>query len=1037
MLAFFGQLLQAQESNFQFEQLTIEHGLPSNSVNAIQQDSQGFLWFGTLDGLARYDGTGFKVFTHDPSDSTTISHNRILTIMEDASHTLWIGTRDGLNRFDRHTEKFIRYLPDREDATKMNYPVVYTIFEDHSGKLWIGNFSRDGGLFRFDRQTETFTGYFHDPNDPNSLSHNSIRWILQDDAGRLWICIQSFGLTRFDPQTEMFTRYAHDPEDPHSIGDDRVWHGIKDKAGNLWFATFGGGMCRYDPEIDGFIRYQHDPRNHNSLYSNYIHTLFLDSQGMIWISNAVLSRFDPVTETFTHFRFSNKQRNWRSFYVPFAIVEDNAHNLWVGTRGSGAFKIDLKPKRFSHYKHDPENSNSLSANNVSLIYEDQNGILWVATRENGLDRFDPKTETFAHFKHDPNVSSSLSNNMVTAIHMDRSGTLWVGTQVGLNRLNPHMNGFTRYRQDPDKPQTLSHDGVETIYEDRSGTLWVGTAAGGVNKLNRENEMFFHFKPKPDASLAENPLYNRIYRIHEDRFGNFWVDGFLRLYLFDRQSGVFTAFKESADEWPIFGGTFFEDRSGNIWGGERGLNKADITTRRFRRHKLIGSDNHIIDDHVDSIYEDSHGLLWCGSAMLHLFDPEKGEFVASLSEKDGLLSSRVLKILPDDQSRLWLLTPKGISIFDENKSIGEQFTNLGVEEGIVNFTYTGRAFIKTKNGEIYWGGSNGLYRFYPDVTNTNPNLPPVRLTEFRIFNQVAELDTAISEIRTVHLEHDQNFFSLSFAALDFTNSKQNRYAYKLEGFDSNWIDTGNSHAANYTNVPPGEYTFRVKGSNNDGVWNEQGARLQIIIRPPWWRTWWAYTLYILVGVIAFVVVRRFELNRQRLKEEVQLEHQHAENLAEVDRMKSRFFANISHEFRTPLTLIRGPVKQLLQGTFKGNLKEQYRMILRNSHRLLRLINQLLDLSKLEADGMPLKARPENIVALTKGLTMSFESLAKRKGIDLSFVVDNKIAASKSKRAEAEITTYVDRDMYEKIITNLLSNAFKFTRKGGKVSVTVGL
>jgi ligand-binding sensor domain-containing protein/signal transduction histidine kinase len=868
----------AQSPNFQFEQLTIADGLPHNTVRCIMQDSQGFLWFGTPNGLARYDGYSFKVYKHDPDDSTSISHSFVYTIFEDQDQTLWIGTEHGLSKFDRRTEKFTRFLTNRGDSTGMIGRAIMAIHEDRSGNLWFGNWdghrSPLGGLFRLDKQTGEIKRYCHDPQNSNSLSNNAVRCIEEDNVGNLWIGTQIHGLNRFDPKTETFTRYRHDPQNPASISHDFVLYGLKDRDGNLWASTFGGGVNRYDPVTDGFIRYQHDPLNPNSINDDLVSDVFQDSFGAIWISNGALSRFDPSTKSFKHFRFAADQKNWDSGFAAWTICEDRSHNLWVGTRSSGAFKIDLKPQRFTHYRHDPKNANSLSADAIQQIFEDDQGMMWIATQQQGLSRFDAANDQFVHFKHDPGNARSLSSNTMRTISQDRSGALWIGTSGGLNRFDHERRNFTRYLHDPANPTSLSNNTVMGIFEDRRGALWIGTWGGGLNRFDRRTGKFDHFEPVDPTGDPYSP-FKVFIALYEDQHDNLWAASFYDLFLFDRAAGRFIHVDSPAGDDPTWASYFFVDHNGGIWGRHAGLLRLDVEQRSFKRYRPRPNPN--FDRAFDftynlgyTIYEDERGYLWLASIYgLHKFDPRSEQYVAHYYEKDGLPSNWVHKILSDERGRQWVLTDGGLAIFDENAAPGKQFTLLGPSEGVINSYLSPEAFIKTKSGEIYWGGNNGIYRFYPEITGSNPDPPVLRLTEFRMFNQPVRLDTAISEIKTIHLRHDQNFFSLAFSALDFTNSRQNQYAYQLQGLDPDWVEAGNKHEANYTHVPPGGYVFRVKGSNNDGVWNEEGASVQIIITPPFWQTWW-FRMALAFAVIAFLaalynyrVSKLLEIERTRL------------------------------------------------------------------------------------------------------------------------------------------------------------------------------
>ena len=861
--------------NFAFEQLTIAHGLPHNTVRCILQDSQGFLWFGTADGLARYDGYHFKVYRHDLADSTTISNNKILVICEDRFHDLWIGTYNGLNRFDRSTETFTRYIQGPEEPSGTNAHEVWAIHEDRTGNLWVGYWAGDylpwGGLYKLDRDTGKFTPYRYDPYNPNSMSHNAIRCIVEDDAGVLWVGTETEGLNKFDPKTETFVRYRHDPKVLHSLGDNRVWDGLRDREGNLWFATIGGGLNKHDPSRDSFIRYIPDPNNAAGSYLFDACKIYQDTKGMIWLSNGVLSRFDPATASFTHFRFSLNQNDWLSNYHPFAIQEDNAGNLWVGTRGSGVFKVDLKPQRFTHYRHTPENPNSPSDDDIRLIFEDAKGAIWIATRDDGLSRLDPQTGQFTNFKHDPHDTRSLSSDVVYAICEDRSGNIWIGTQKGLNRFDPQQGKFTDYGNNPTNRRSLRHEAINVLFVDHADTIWIGMAGeGGFGKFDWRTATFRRYDPLP-----VNKGHYYVDRFFEDRQGNLWIGAAGRQFLFDRRTGQSRIVKADYRGWG-WGRRLLEDQNGTIWGWYRSLYKLDVNDLRFIHFFLLEpagmnrTGKIAFYNQVQFAHVDAKNKIWCGTLHgSYQFDPQQERVTARYYEKDGLQSNLISKIVADNTDRLWLLTGGGVSIFDENAPPGAQFTNLGSDDGIINSPSAPEAFIRTRNGEIYWGGTNGIYRFYPEVQATNPHRPRIQLTDFRKFNQPVKLDSSISTTRALHLSHDENFFSLSYSALDFTNPKQNQYAYKLEGFDQDWIKAGNLHEASYTNVPPGQYTSRVKGSNNDGIWNEEGTSIKVIITPPFWQTWWfrvamaLAVIAILAALYNYRVSRLLEIERTRL------------------------------------------------------------------------------------------------------------------------------------------------------------------------------
>jgi len=884
----FSSSLCAQFATFEFENLALEHGLPNNRIRCIFQDSRGFLWIGTENGLARYDGQRFKIFSNDKDDTTSISTDRVLTIFEDRSQTLWFGTSYSLNRFDRYSEKFKCYLPSPEDSLKRRGHDVRAIYEDSDGTLWVSfvtGADHLGGFYKFEPKTQTFIRYQHNPNNPQSLSQNLLTFLVEDDAGKFWLGTQEYGLDRFDPKTgAVIKNYRHDPGNPNSVSQNNslyVWYGLKDRRGQLWFTCYGGGLNKYDPGLDGFLHYRHDSQNARSLYSDAVLPIIQDSQGMIWVGNGVLSRMTPDTETFDHFRFSPRQGDPASNYMPYALHEDRARNLWVGTRGNGIYKVNLKPQKFTHYKRNPEDGNSLIDNDIRIIYEDAKSTIWIGTRESGLSHFDPAQQKFRNFSHARNDQHSLSSNAITAILEDCLGNIWIGTSAGLNKFDPNRQNFTRYQHDPMNPKSLNDNRIEAIYEDRSGTLWIGTIAGGLNRFDHRTGKFDHFVPNPKA--AEVTKDNHLVRFFEDRHANLWIESIYKHYLFDRKTKRFTLVEPIGPSVGGWGKGLLEDRNGTIWGVHYGVYKLDVQQMKFiRTYPATPNSNSGYGQNAQahaSPYLDKNRMIWCGTRYgLHKFDPQKKDFAAHYYEQDGLVSNFILKILSDEDGRLWLLTDRGISIFAEQAPAGKQFKSLAAVDGIVNaptttadFTFTAfDTFIKTRNGEIWWGGNNGVHRFYPNVKSTNPHAPPVLLTGFKKFNEIAKLDTAISEIKTIPLDYDENFFSFTFSALDFTNARQNQYAYQLAGFDKDWIQAGNKREASYTNVPPGTYTFRVKGSNNDGVWNETGTSVQIIITPPFWQTWW-FRMALALAVIAFLaalynyrVSKLLEIERTRLR-----------------------------------------------------------------------------------------------------------------------------------------------------------------------------
>ena len=985
------------QSNIRFEHITIKDGLSQNHVTRILKDSKGFMWFCTPNGLNRYDGKSFKVYKHSPDDPNSLSNNYTQTIHEDNNGNLWIGTfGGGLNKFEKKTERFTHYRHDPEDSNSISSDFILSIYEDKSGFLWIG--TNGSGINKFNMKEESFIHYSNNPEDSNSLSHNVVRAFYEDESGNLWIGTDGGGLNKFDEKTEKFTCYKHDPDNPKSLSHDFVLAIIEDDDGALWLATYGGALNKFDRTTETFM---HFSPNLNDFTIRGFQTLIKSSTepGIIWISAHGIYKFDIKKEKFTHYKHESYDPTSLSTNKTVSIYEDNSGLLWVGTADKGLNKYNKVQENILHYKNDPTNANSLSSNFVLPIYEDKSGILWIGTDGGGLNKFDRKNSVLTHYLHQPDNLNSLGNNTLLSIIEEKPGILWIGTVDGLNRFDTKNNKFTIYKHDFNNPRSLSDNFVGPIYIDRSGNLWIGTQDGGLNKLiisenDKTSPVFLHYQHDPNDphSISDNSVL-----------------------------------------------TIYEDNDGFLWIGTMngGLNKFDKRKEKFFHYKHDPNNaNSLSNNYVNTIYQDKNGVLWIGTEggglnKLVLSDNEESPptFI-HYQEVDGLSNNIVYGILEDNHHNLWISTRNGLSKFnpdevdDKGVALPTAFKNYYTFDGFQANEFHSLSYFKNRKGEMFFGGINGFNAFYPDSLKENLTIPDVVITDFKVFNQDYKLDTSITEINQIVLSYSENFLSFDFAVLDYTAPKKNSYAYKLDGLDNNWNYVDNRNFAHYTNLSPGKYIFSVKGSNNDGVWNEEGVSVSIIITPPWWATWWAYVIY---GLCAFSLLygfRRYERNRLNWKNQFKLDEVKLMERAETDRMKSRFFANISHEFRTPLTLILGPSESIITRTSEDDTKKLAGSIKRNANRLLGLINQLLDLSKLEAGELKLKASIGNIVSFTKGITMSFESIAERKDITL-----------KVKTTNDKIEIYFDKDKMTKILTNLLSNAFKFTTAGEEITVAI--
>ena len=971
----------AQSENIKFEHLTVQDGLSDNRVFSIIQDNKGFIWFGTYDGLNRYDGYRFKIYRNNPNDSLGLSANRIQALFEDNLNELWIGTSGGgLCRYDRDNDRFIRYNSDKDNPKSLCSDYINSIFQTDNNDLWIAT---NYGLNRFNRESNDFKRYLpDDKNLPFDDNENYIGDITQDENGQIWIGSWNQGLFKYNPGNDNFEKYKPKQKYARTFTNKFSENLITSHwKGNsyLWFPSFRNGLFKINLSNDEIVHYQHQPYNPFSIRNNLIYSIYQ--------------------------------------------AEDENELLWIGTE-FGLDQFNIRTERFAHYQHQPENSFSRNYDPVWAIFKDKSGLMWVGTAH-GVCKFVPNTAKFKTIQIETGNPEGLSGGFVWAIQEskvreDRS-VIWIGTDDGLFSFNRTSGQFTKYKHKPENINSLSNNSITEIIQSELGdrtVLWVCTM-NGLNKIDlKTEEITRYYIPNND------PVYNQMYTMCEDKRGIIWIGTQTSfLFSFDPEQEQFT-------QYPFKFGIIrrlYADSSSVLWiGTTNGLHKFNTVTKKEKGYYHIAGDlKSISNNSIRSIIKDKNGILWLGTGRgLNKFDHATETFIC-FDEKDGLISNRVRAVLEDRNGNLWLGTDKGISIFDPNS---KEFRSFTTSDGIHDNEFWG-ATHKNNQGELFLGGRNGITYFHPDSIKENNYLPPVVLTDFQIFNksikpdQDSPLKKQVSEVSEITLSHEQSIFSLEFAALEYRKPDKIRYAYKMEGVDPDWVYTDATRRfVTYTHLNAGKYVFQLKASNSDGIWNEQGISVKISILPPWWKTWWAYFGYAIIIIATIYVLRRYELSRQRFKHQMELEHVEAEKLQELDSMKSRFFANISHEFRTPLTLIKGPIERWLPEIEKKEMKRDFEMTQRNTNRLLRLVNQLLDISRLESGKMKLQARSENVVELTRQLTMAFESFASVNDIELRFVAPNE-----------HISVYLDREHYEKIIINLISNALKFTSTGGEVKV----
>lgn len=789
LLAQAGSPAQAQSASLRFEMLSVEDGLSQSSVRAIFQDQRGFMWFGTDDGLNKYDGYNFTIYNHDPEEPTSLADNLITTIYQDSLGRMWIGTASGLDRFEPETETFIHYLNNAAQASSLRGTSVSAIVEDVHGNLWISTV--DGGLNLYRPETDDFLSYAHAADNDQTLISDQIQALAADPKGGIWIGTYE-GLDYFDPQAGVFTHHQHDPENPRSLSDNRILALFIDRSGILWIGSEEGGLNRYNPVDSSFGRHQHRADNPYTISSNQVQAIYEDQNGRLWVGGrSGVNLFNRRDEYFTRYQHDPNDTHSLSNDNVLSIYADRSGVLWIGTFGGGLSKYVQNNDRFTLYQHRPNQSTSLSNDVVYAIYEDREEVVWVGTMDGGLNRLDPESGNFFAFKHDPTDPNSLGSNDVRAILEDRQGRLWIGTfGGGLNMLDRDTNRFLRYTHRDNDPSSLSDNRVMSIYQDRRGNLWIGTRDGGLDLLNPDTRKFTHF-------------------VHDPKDPNSLSGDFVR--------------------------TITEDRAGNLWiGTYNGVSVMDPTTRRFQRFQNDPRNPlSLSNDRVLSILEAPDGVVWIGTLLggLNRLDPVTRTF-RHFTQNQGLPSDAIYGILMDREGMLWLGTNRGLARFNPNR---ETFQNYDRSDGLQGFEFNAGAYYQNSHGRMYFGGIRGFNAFFPERVEDNPLIPQVVITAFKKFNQTERKDLQPGE--KITLLHTDNFISFEFAALDYSAPEKNQYAYQLVGFDKDWVNAGNRRYTSYTNLRGGTYTFRVIGSNQDGVWNSEGASVEIYVIPPIWERWW--------------------------------------------------------------------------------------------------------------------------------------------------------------------------------------------------------
>lgn len=961
--------------NLVFEHITIENGLPNNTVYDIMQDTLGFIWFATRDGLVKYDGFDFKKYTSQQEDSTSLSHDNTYCIYEDKERTLWIGTYDhGLNRFNRNSESFTRFIHDKDNENSISDDRIQRIYEDSHNIIWIATYG--GGLNIYNRNTGTFEHFFHSEKDTNSISSNFILDLFEDRCDDIWIGTVN-GLNKFNRESKSFYKYFHKVGNPNSISSNRIYSIYEDKNGTLWIGTLDG-LNSFNRETNKAIRYKHDPNNPQSLSHNRISCISEDSYDNLWIGTlgGGLNKFNTTQNIFERY-------NLKSFTVDkyggnyiHKIYEDRSNVIWMGTASNGIKKIDRSLGRIKHLNHNPDNPNSLAHDWALSVCETSDNLVWIGSANGILTRYNSINKNFKHYKL--NIPANLNGiKTINDIVEKENNILYLATSSGLKEFNRDSRKII----EPNKLilKQLAEKNISEIThlsKGDNGELWIGTNQNGLIKFNEKNKIITHYLNSVDSvnSLSNNTIFC----IYHDSFGNVWI------------------------------------------GTNRGLNIYQPESDDFKRF--------LIDTSITSIFEDKNNKIWIGTFIggICVYDNETDKFV-NYSKDYWFSDKTVYSILDDDFGNLWLAMDFGILKINIKNNQNRLYSR---EDGLSYYRFNNNAVCRGNDGTFYFGSYQGMNIFHPAELEVDSITPGIIFTDLKVsqesvpFGVDHPLKSHINIAEEVNLSYWQNDINIKYSSVYYSQPYRNKYAYLLENWDKDWHFVDNNRNAIYSNLSPGEYIFKVKAANKDGVWNEQPKELKITIFPPFWKTWWAYSLYFLFLLGIYFTVRKYELNRLRLKHDLEMKDAETNKLMELDQLKSRFFVNISHEFRTPLTLILGNLDKLSNHTLTAELKNQYEIITRNAKRLLRLVNQLLDFSKIDAGKMKLQVCQHDIIKLIKPIVLSFQSFAEKQQKKL-------VLKSESK----EIIGYFDHDKIEKILYNLLSNAFKFTGKNDQITVEI--
>lgn len=954
--------------NLRFKQIEVGNAKYIAETNDILQDSMGFIWFGGVNGLARYNGYDIRFYVHDPDDSATLSANNVWKVIEDADNNLWVVTTNGLNLYNRDLDTFTRVVKDDSNPNSLISNFCRTAFSDSQGRFWIGT---QDGLDLFDYQNSQFTHYFS-RQDTVSLSHGAVTVIFEDSSHNLWVGTLD-GLNLYNPETDQFKQYFHDPDNSNSLSHNTIRDIGEDHVGNLWIST-DNGLTRFNKAQGKFIRYYHDPNDVSSLSENRTMAILVDSEGKIWVS----------------------------------------------TDGSGVSIYNPDMDNFTRLKHDPYESTSISSDKVRKIYEGKPGEYWLALYPSGINYFSRSHMRFSIYRNRANDPNSLINDSLLSAYESSDGKLWFGTEGGLSRLDPKTNKFDNYKHNPLDENSLSANAILSIVEDHDSNVWVGTWSGGLNRYVKETDSFVSYMPDSEGGNGISSEY--IWSMAMDKKEILWIGNeSTGIDRYDLKKNTFKNYRLwSEDDQNTFARTLLITSDNTLWVGTTGgLGKYDRETDSFIRYLHNGDDeNSLINNSILTVYEDSKGRIWIGTETGISRYKKHSDNFENYTDIDGIHKNAVAGITEDLMGDLWLSTQSGISRLNIESMESRRFSQ---SDGIAGLIHNRPASLLSQSGIMYIGNTEGVTYFNPASITEDKTVPPVYITDFKILNKYVKiggkgspLSKDIIATNAITLNHHQNMFSFGFVALHYQSPEDNLYAYQMQGFDDDWIYVGNTRQATYTNLNPGQYTFRVKSSSNWQYWNDTGKSIKIRILPPPWKTWWAYCIYFCF----FIFFIHYFIQTQRRK--IEFEKKKISHLESVNRTKSRILANTSHELRTPLNGIIGLAESLLEeisSSIDVASENKLQIICSSAKRLNSLVDDILDYSKVESHDLKL-----NIVELDP------HSIVEESFILLRPLVGNKKIELINRVPVNSPAFLADKSRFQQIIFNLVGNSIKFTDEG---------